>query len=110
MKFILFSVHSVRSTRCLGITFFLLISSCENLNPLHVIRSAKKAVHTYMHDRGPPMDVILQTKLAAVRYRIFRSRISIYYALDIRPRNALGKWGQPALGFPFPKSIGLDSN
>jgi hypothetical protein len=56
------------------------------------------------------MDVILQTKLAAVRYRIFRSRISIYYALDIRPRNALGKWGQPALGFPFPKSIGLDSN
>ena len=62
----------------------------------------KKLDHTYMHDRGPPMNDILQTqtKLATVRYWKFRSRISIY-ALDIRPRNALGKWSQPALGFPF---------
>ena len=83
----------------------LLISSCENLNPLRLVGSAQlisiRQRHTDMQDRGPPINVILKDLVSDESHRredLFHSRISIY-ALDIR--DAFRKRCQPTLWFPF---------
>ena len=56
-----------------------------------------------MQERGPPINVILTESSAKGSYcakDIFHSRVSVY-SLNVCRCNALGKWCQPTLWFPF---------